>query len=110
MNHPTPLIIVVDALDECDDHGRLCALSHAVTNVSQRPSPIRILLIEFLMKEEQDVFVGFLVSFGLNLVNRRRYPAKEQDNWALRPAGRIRSKHSDIFLGMGKWPSPHDID
>ena len=107
----TPLIIVVDALDECDDYNRLHAMLHAMTNVLRQPSPIRLLLTS---RPESPVVLFFRCTPSL-IYKEIELKADEEANEDVlffldQEFHRIRSKHSDIFLEMGEWPSPHDID
>ena len=105
-HHRTPLIIVIDALDECDDYDRLHAVLHAMTDVlARQPSPIRLLLTS---RPELHV-VSFFRGISPHIYEEIQLkPDEEAIEDVLRylhhEFRRIRNKHSDIFLGMGKWP------
>ena len=108
-NHLTPRIIVVDALDECDDYDRLHALLRAMTNsLIQQPSPIRILLTS----RPEPPIVSFFR--GISIHEEIELKADEEANedilhYLRHEFRRIGSKHSDIFLGMDEWPSQSAI-
>ena len=110
-NRATPLIIVVDALDECDDYSGLHAVLHAITNVlAQQPSPVRLLLTS---RPERPI-VSFFHGISSHILEEIELKDDEEANedvlfYLHHEFRRIRIKHSDIFLGMGEWPLPDDI-
>ena len=110
-NHPTPLIIVIDALDECDDYAGLRAVLRAMTDVlAQQSSPIRLLLTS----RPEPPIVSFFRGIPPLTYEEIELKADEEANddilrYLRHEFSRIRTIHSEILLGMGEWPLPGDI-
>ena len=109
--HMTPLVIVVDALDECDDYVRLHALLRAMTNsLVQQPSPIRLLLTS---RPERPIISFFRGVSSPIYEEIELKPDEEANEDILRylhhEFSRIRIIHEDILHGIGEWPLPDDI-
>ena len=109
---PIPLIIVVDALDECDDYASLHTVLRAMTDVlARQPSPIRLLLTS---RPERPI-VSFFRGISPNIYEEIELKADEEAiedvlHYLHHEFHGIRNKHSDIFFGLDEWPSLGDID
>ena len=110
-DHPTPLIIVIDALGECDNYASLHAVLHAMPNVlEQQPSPIRLLLTSRPEPPTVSFFRGVFPPIHEQIELKADGEANDDVLRYLRHEfSRIRIIHSEILLWMGQWPFPDDI-
>lgn len=107
--HPPPLLVVIDALDECDDSAK--SLINVIANkYHDSPAPIRFLVTSRQDEQITGAFSQYYdrVHFN-NLVDS---PAQDDIRlFAQKEFNNLRIKHSQYFESHEKpWPSSSDID
>ena len=107
--YPPPMIVVIDALDECDDSAK--SLINVIANkYHDSPAPIRF----FLTSRQDQQITGAFSQYPdrIHFINMVDSPAHDDiRNYFQEEFNNLRIRHSQYFESHEKsWPSSSDID
>jgi hypothetical protein len=109
--HPPPLLVIIDALDECDDSAK-SLINVIANNYHDSPAPIRFFLTSRQPEDKQITGAFRQYHDRIHFINLLDSPAHNDIRlFSQKEFNNLQIKHSQYFETLKEsWPSSSDID
>ena len=107
----SPMRIIIDALDECDDHGFISQLIETITRIDYSKFPVDFLLTSRREEHIRVIFKSSAFNHSISLSNTAFNVRRDIEHFLRSQFSAIYEKYPRLMENIHlPWPSPWDLD